>query len=209
MTNKINSHRGLPAPRLRQAGVTLLETIVWISIFIAIMMAISQSVLYFYRTSNYAIQEATAISSAQRGIDSMVRTIREAAYSNVGAYPVVSMATSTFTFYANTDSDVLVEKVQYYISGTTLYLAITKPTGDPAVYTGAAATSTISDNVKNVSQSVNLFTYYDKNGAQVTDYTKIADVRFVTLNLVTDIDPNRAPTLTTLRSSAALRNLIY
>ena len=190
-------------------GVTLIETLVWIVLFTFVMLAIMQSVLYFYRTNNYVIQESTAVSSVQRGIDSMVRVIRESAYSDTGAYPVVSIATSSVTFYANTDTDTSVEKVRYYISGTTLYLGVVNPTGDPAVYTGAEATTTISDNIKNISQSVNLFTYYDQNGALISDYTKVGDVRFVTLNLVADIDPNRAPTLITLRSSAALRNLIY
>ena len=190
-------------------GVTFIETLVWIVLFTLVMLAITQSVLYFYRTSNYVIQESTAISSAQRGIYSMVRVIREAAYSDTGAYPIVSMATSSFTFYANTDTHTPVEKVRYYISGTTLYLGVVNPSGDPAVYTGAEATTTLSDNIKNISQSVNLFTYYDQNGAQISDFTQIANVRFVTLNLVADIDPNRAPTLLTLRSSAALRNLIY
>jgi Tfp pilus assembly protein PilV len=203
MATRTNNRRGLPA----QAGVTFIETLVWIVLFTLIMLAITQSVLYFYRTSNYAIQEAGAVSSAQRGIDSMVRIIREAAYSNTGAYPIISMATSSFIFYANTDADSAIEKVHYYISGTNLYIGTIQPTGDPAVYTGAEAAILLSDNVKNISQNINLFTYYDQNGAQISDYTQIAGVRFVTLNLVADIDPNRAPTLITLRSSAAMRNL--
>lgn len=189
--------------------MTLLEALVSIAIFAVVMGAISDAVLTFYRSSNFAIEEAAAVSSAQRGVDSMVRTIREAAYSSIGGYPVVSMATSSFTFYANTDSDSAIERVHYYISGTGLYLAILDPVGDPPAYTGTENATLISDNVKNASQNVNLFTYYDVNGAQITDMTKVANVRFVSVNLVTDIDPNRAPTLTTIRSSAALRNLIY
>src|SRR3989344_4377687 len=190
-------------------GATFIETLVWIVLFTLVMLAITQSVLYFYRTSGYVMQEATAVSSVQRGIDAMVRVIRESAYSDIGAYPVVSMATSSLIVYANTDTDAAVEKERYYISGTTLYLGVVNPTGDPAVYTGAEATTTLSDNIKNISQNVNLFTYYDQNGTHLSDFTKVGDVRFVTLNLVADIDPNRAPALITLRSSAALRNLIY
>lgn len=189
-------------------GITLLETLVWIAVFIAAMVAITSSVILFYRTSTYAIQEAHALTSTQHGLDQMVRTIREAAYSSIGAYPVVSMATSSFSFYENTDSDSLVERVHYYLSGTTLYEGILKPTGDPASYTGSETVTKVSDYIQNNSQNVTLFTYYDSTGAQITDFTKIADVRFVTLNLVADLDPNRAPTLTTLRSSATLRNLI-
>jgi type II secretory pathway pseudopilin PulG len=192
----------------RHRGMTLLEVLVWISVFTFAMMAVSSSLITFYRTNSYAIQESSAISSAQLGIDSMVSTIREAAFSSVGAYPIVSMATSSFTFYANVDSDPLIEEVQYYISGNGLYLSVIQPTGDPSVYTGTPSVSLVSDNVQNASQNVNLFTYYDANGAQITDFTKIASVRFVTVNLVTNVDPNRAPTYTTLQSSATLRNLV-
>jgi type II secretory pathway pseudopilin PulG len=188
-------------------GFTLIETLVWIAIFTASMVAITTSVIYFYRTSNYAIEEATALTSVQHGMDAMVRVIREAAYSSVGAYPVIAMASSSFTFYANTDTDSLIERVHYYLSGTNIYLGILKPTGDPASYTGTETVSLVADNIKNASSSTNLFTYYDLNGAQMTDLTKIANLRFVTINIVADIDPNRAPTDTQLRSSATLRNL--
>ncbi|HVU75731.1 MAG TPA: type II secretion system protein [Candidatus Paceibacterota bacterium] len=192
---------------MQERGITLIETIVWIAIFTAAMVAITTSVIYFYRTSNFAIQEATALASTQHGMDTMVRTIREAAYSSIGAYPVVSLATSSMTFYANTDSDSLVERVHYYLSGTNVYMGTLKPTGDPASYTGSETVSLVADNIKNASSSIDLFTYYDQNGTQMTDLTQIAQLRFVTINLVADIDPNRAPVNTQLRSSATLRNL--
>jgi type II secretory pathway pseudopilin PulG len=190
-----------------QRGFTLIETLVWIAIFTASMVAIATSVIYFYRTSNYAIEEATALTSTQHGMDAMVRVIREAAYSSVGAYPIVAMATSSFTFYANVDSDAGVEKVRYYLSGTNVYEGVVEPSGDPATYTGSETATLVADNIKNSSSSMDLFTYYDQNGAQMSDLTKIANVRFVTVNIVADIDPNRAPTNTQLRSSATLRNL--
>jgi type II secretory pathway pseudopilin PulG len=192
---------------MRNRGFTLIETVVWIAIFTASMVAITTSVIYFYRTSNYAIEEATALTSVQHGMDAMVRVIREAAYSSVGAYPVISMASSSFTFYANTDTDSLVERVHYYLSGTNIYLGVLKPTGDPASYTGTETVSLVASDIKNASSSTDLFTYYDLNGAQMSDLTKIADLRFVTINITADIDPNRAPTNTQLRSSATLRNL--
>jgi type II secretory pathway pseudopilin PulG len=192
---------------MHSRGFTLIETLVWIAIFTASMVAITTSVIYFYRTSNYAIEEATALTSVQHGMDAMVRVIREAAYSSVGAYPVIAMASSSLTFYANTDSDALVERVHYYLSGTNIYMGTLKPTGDPASYTGTETVSTVASNIKNASSSTDLFTYYDLNGAQMSDLTKIADLRFVTINIVADIDPNRAPTNTQLRSSATLRNL--
>ena len=52
-----------------------------------------------------------------------------------------------------------------------------------------------------------MFTYYDEEGAQVTDYADIAAVRFVTVNIVVDVDTGKLPDPFYIRSSAALRNL--
>jgi len=188
--------------------MTMVEAVVWIGVFLSAMLALTMSVLYFYRTSSYTIQQATATASAQRGIDLMVRAIREASYASNGAYPIVSLAANDLKFYADVDSDPGIERIQYYISGTQLLKAIIEPSGDPAVYTGVAATSTISDYVQNISQNVALFTYYDENGVAITDYSKIADVRFVAANLLIDADRLKTPIPINLRSTAAMRNLI-
>lgn len=190
--------------------MTLVETVVWIAVFVSAMLALFSSVLYFYRTSNYAIEQASAVSSAQRGIDNAVKTIRSAAYAGNGAYPIVSLAAQDIKFYADTDGDPGIEKVRYYVSGTTLYKAIIEPSGDPSVYTGTEVSSTVSDYVRNLDATMGTttFVYYDKNGAKITDYTKIGDVRFVSITLVVDIDLSKPPALLTLRSSAALRNLV-
>jgi len=188
--------------------MTLIEALVWVSIFTMAMLALTTSVLYFYRTSDYAIEATSATASAQRGVDLLVRTIREASYASDGAYPVVSIATSSFIFYADIDSDSAIEQVHYYLSGTSLTKGIVDPTGDPPSYSASEATSTVSEYVHNADEGASLFTYYDASGSEVTDYTKIGDVRFVTVNLLVDVNPIRSPTIITLRSSAALRNLI-
>jgi len=191
----------------------MIEMLVYITVFIFVMLALVMSVRYFYRTSNYSIQQAQATASAQRGIDKVMRVVREAAYASNGSYPIISFGPNDFKFYADIDTDSFVEKVHYYVASTTassasLIEGAIQPSGDPPVYTGAEATSTLSNYVHNLDQGVATFTYYDQNGAQITDYTKVASVRFVTINMVVDVDPNRTPTILTLRSSAALRNLV-
>lgn len=190
--------------------MTLLEGMVWIGVFLAVMLAIVSSVLYFYRTSDYAIDQASATISAERGVEGMVRTIRYATYAGNGAYPVVSIAAHDVSFYADIDADPGIERVRYYISGNSLIRAVIEPSGDPIVYTGAETSSLVSEDVRNLDTSVGTttFLYYDKNGVAVTDYGKIGDVRFVTAVILVDVDPTRSPTPLTLRSSAALRNLL-
>lgn len=176
--------------------------------FTAAMLAIVSSVLMFYRTSNFAIQEATAITAAQRGLDLMVRQLREASYASNGAYPIIAIATSSVAFYAEIDGDSGVERVRYYLDDRTLIRGIIEPSGDPIQYSATEATSSISESVRNIDEGIALFSYTDKNGTVISDFTQIGDVRFVTLNISVDIDPNRTPTTTKLRSSAAIRNLV-
>ncbi len=187
--------------------MTLLEVVVWISVLSLVLLAVTTSLLYFYRVNKYAIEQSGAVISSQRGMENVIRTIREAAYSSQGAFPVVSIAANDFVFYADTDSDPLIEKAHYYVSGTNFKRGITEATGDPPVYTGGEATSTVADYVRNLEQSIKTFRYYDVAGAEIIDYSKWADVRFVQVSLAVNVDPNKLPNQTVLSSSAALRNL--
>ena len=191
-------------------GMTMIEAIVWVAVFTSAMLAISSALLSFYRANAYAIQQAQATISAQHGIDTTVKTIREAAYSSQGAFPIVSIAANDFVFYADTDSDSLIEKVHYFLQGTSFVQGIVDATSDPPVYTSTEATSTLSDYVRNADASVNtqVFHYYDKNGTEITDYTQWAKVRFVTVTLVANVDQNHLPNQQTIGSSAAIRNLM-
>jgi len=189
-------------------AMTLIEVIVWVSVFTAIMIALVSTLLYLYRTNAYAIEQASAVASGERGLDVIVRTIREATYSSNGAYPIVSIAANQITFYVNSNPNSSVEKITYFIQGNSIYQSTIEPQGNPPAYTTASTTINVADYVHNIQQSVSVFTYYDNTGTQISDYTRIADVRFVSVNLVVDVNPNDQPGKLTLRSSAALRNLI-
>jgi Tfp pilus assembly protein PilV len=192
---------------ITQKGMTLVETMVWVSVTSMIMLAITQSVSYFYRTNTYAVEQSAAVSSGQRGVGEMVRVFREAAYASDGAYPVISLATSSFAFYADIDSDPFIERVRYFLDGNSLKRGVIDPFGDPPVYTSAEIVSTISDNVRNLEKAVLLFDYYDRNGVLMTDLTRIGEVRFVRTTVIVNVNPYRLPNQFTLQSSAALRNL--
>ena len=196
------------SPRaLRARGMTLIEVTVGISVLIMVLLALTTTLQSFYSTNRYAIGQSSAVTSAQRGMDKVIRAIRESAYSSQGAFPIVSIAANDFIFYANVNSDPLIERVHYFVSGTSLIEGIISATGDPPAYTTAEATSTLSDYVHNLDQNVKTFRYYDGAGVEITDYSKWANVRFVEVSIVVDVDPNKPPNQLTLRSSAGIRNL--
>ncbi|HET8581374.1 MAG TPA: hypothetical protein VFL98_02820 [Candidatus Paceibacterota bacterium] len=188
--------------------MTFIEAIVWVAIFTMAMVAITETLISFYRANAYTLEQGAAVESARAGITATVKEIREAQYGSDGAYPIVSIAPDSFSFYSDVNDDPYVEEVTYTLDGTNFVRGVLSPSGDPLAYAGTAATSTVSDNVRNAAQGVNVFTYYDKNGNVITDYSKTTDVRYVVIDLVVNVNPSRAPHDLTLESSAALRNLV-
>lgn len=189
-------------------GYTLIETIISVTIFSVLSIMVAGSIVFLYRTHSQSIQQAFALASARKGIDLMVRDIREAAFSDDGAFPVVGIGAHEFIFYSDTDRDDNVERIRYFVEGTDLKRGVVDPTGSPPVYTvGNEVVSIVSDNVRNAEQSVALFRYYDDSGTEIVDAADILDVSFVTLNVIVNVDPNRLPGEFTLYSSATIRNL--
>lgn len=195
--------------RVPSSGITLIETIVWVAVLAMAMIAISTTLVKFYQSTRYAMEQASAVASVQHGVDLMVRTIRETSYGSDGSYPIISLAPNQIAFYANVNrADPYIQKVRFYAQGTALYEGVIEPAGDPPVYSGVEAITPIAQSVQNLTIATSTFTYYDQNGTAITDFSRIADVRFVTLNVYVDINPNNSPTRLVLRSSTALRNLI-
>jgi Tfp pilus assembly protein PilW len=189
-------------------GFSLIEVIVLITVFTFAMGAVVTSVLYFYRSNQHTIEQAFAVDSARRGIEFMVRDIREAAYSDAGDYPVISISEDEFSFFSDIDRDNSIERVRYFIDGVNLRKGVTNATGDPLVYDDVnEVLSIVSDNVRNVAQGISTFVYFDDQGVVITDFNNITDVAFVRVNVVVNINPDRLPNEFTLRSSATLRNL--
>jgi type II secretory pathway pseudopilin PulG len=196
------------APKTR--GFTGIEVIVWLAVFAIVMIAVSVSIVYFYTTNKATINEANAVAGAQVGINTMMTAIREAGYSSNGAYPIISIAPNDLQFYAAVPNQTFVEKVHFYLatssaSAATLYEGIVIPTGDPPSY-GAESISTLTGYVQNLAIGTSTFAFYDQNGTAISDLTQIQSLRFVTVNLVLNVDPTH-PHAVTLRSSAAMRNL--
>jgi len=188
-------------------GLTFIETIIWISVFTMAMGALTVSLLSFYRANTYTIEQAQAVSDARRGIEKTISALREATYASDGAYPIEAIDPAEITFYSDIDGDVFVEQLRFYIEGTELKQEMVEPAGNPLSYLGAGTQSTISRNVRNIDQAITTFHYYDTAGNEILDMNQVTDVRFITVDLVVNVSPERLPNELTIRSSATLRNL--
>ncbi len=186
---------------------SIIEVIVVLGIFTMVMTMIVNSVLTFYRANTSSFEEAVQVQNAERGIQVLVHDLRESTYGDDGSYPLASIASSSITFYSDVDRTSPVEKIRYELKNTSLYRSVLVSSGTPPKYVGAAATSTVSNYVRNFGDAVSVFRYYDASSTEIVDPAQIAKVVSVTISLVVDVTPLHAPGEFTLRSSATLRNL--
>ncbi len=94
---------------------TLIETIVAIFVFTLAMGAISGLILMAYRTHSYEWQQSLAIEEARKGIETMVKEIREARQGDDGSFPIEKAGDKEFIFYADIDKDGKTERVRYFL----------------------------------------------------------------------------------------------
>jgi Tfp pilus assembly protein PilW len=182
--------------------------LVTIAIFSIIVAVLFGSVQFFYQSNAYALEQAVAVDSARRGVELLVRDLREATLADDGAYTIISMGSTTLEFYSDIDGDDSVERVRFILVDGTLYKAVTNASGNPPQYLDInEATSTAAQDVRNDDESTPVFEYFDSSGVEITNYGDVVNVVFVRVNLIVNVNPNRLPREFTLRSSATLRNL--
>jgi len=114
-------------------GFTLIETIVTITVFTLIMGAVSGFIVMAYQTQSYTWQQSIAIDEARRGIEAMVREIREAKPGDDGSYSIEKAGNKEFVFYSDIDNDGKTERVRYFLgtvnSGSEIKECQTSDTG--------------------------------------------------------------------------------
>ncbi len=200
MKNKIKKNKD---------GFTLVEILIAISIFLAIIGALTLFVINIFNYNSYIGARLTTADINRTALRKMTTEIRSASISSNGAYPIDTASPTSFSFYVDINNDGLKEKIRYFISGTTLKRGILKPTGNPPVYN--SPNEIVTDFVKNLTNTSSVFNYYDKNydgtTAPLSTPININLVRLVKITITSDANPNRAPGADTLTTQISIRNL--
>lgn len=196
--------------RNSKSGFSSIEVLV--SMFIIILIGL---VVYSFQKDVFSLNRIisgslTAQNEALRTLKSISAEIRAVSPSSIGDYAIAQTATSSFTFYSNTDSDSLKERVRYFIDGAILKKGVTKPSGSPLVYN--LADEVISELIQYiVSSSTPTFSYYDTNydgtTASLIEPFDISVVRLVKITIIIDKDPSAPPAPITLTTQISMRNL--
>ena len=194
----------------KQKGFTLIETLVAVFIFSIIVVAIGTFQKDVF-SLNYILQTGLKNQNeAKKILRPFANEARSASQSNLGAFPLATVATTTFAFYSDIDNDGLKEKVRYFLEGTTFKKGVVKPTGNPLVY---------NDNNESIVRvvhdvvNVSIFSYYDESYDGTASSTPLvqpvtpSDVRLVQVEIVIDSDPNKPPAPLSVTTQVSIRNL--
>jgi len=96
-------------------GFTLTETMVTIAVFALAMGAASMLIIKGYELYSYTLQQSQAIKEARRGIEILVKEIREAKKGEDGSFVIEKAGDYEFIFYSDIDKDREIERVRYFI----------------------------------------------------------------------------------------------
>jgi hypothetical protein len=94
---------------------TLVETVITIFIFALALVAVTGFIAFSYRTHGYTRDQSIAIDEARRGIETMVKEIREARTGDDGSFPIEKAEDKEFIFYSDIDKDGATERVRYFL----------------------------------------------------------------------------------------------
>lgn len=92
----------------------MVEALVAICVFVLLMGATSAFIYMSYRTYGLAWRQAAVIEEARRGIEVMIKEIREARMGDDGSYPIERAGDREFIFFSDIDNDGQIERVRYY-----------------------------------------------------------------------------------------------
>ena len=196
-----------PRPTI-YTGFTLIEMLVVVALSTIVTAALFTLIINFYREYDYTIAQTAELQEARRGMRLMIRDLREMTAADDGQFPLVEFASTSILFFSDIDRDDSVELVRYELTDTTMLKFTYDAVGASYSTTTPSATTTLSRFVQNELEGVPIFRYYDATGSLTTATSTVTDVRYVAVDLVVNVDPGRNPGELTLRSSAALRNIL-
>ena len=203
---------------LEKKAFTLIEVLVAIAIF----SILSAGAVWFFigssRDVNIIWEQLTTQNQGKKTLEKVTKYIRKAETSSDGAYSLVTTTPYDLVFFANVDSDSMIEKVRFWVENdNVLRQTITNPssTASSNMYgSGVATPQTIilANNIvnKSTTPTTPVFLYYDEKytGAQseLSGDFNLVDVHMVKVQLELEKDFYKSPVPLHLESAVLIRS---
>lgn len=188
----------------RRDGFTLVELLVAMGL-IGIMAALFSAVVSSAITHDARLSEASSLQTeARAAVERLSRELRQAYTGDSALGPIESMSESSIQFLsAGNGNPFPVRRIAYQVSGGNLQrrMAVSSDTdGPPWSIQPLPDWTTVLGSVT----STGVFTYFDSNGAQITNMSLTNQVHTVRISL-TVTTKNRPQRTLTYTSSVTLR----
>lgn len=192
-------------------GMTLVETLITLGIFITIMIAVGTFGVNMFSYQRVISGSLQTTQDAQIILKTITKEIRSMTSGATGQYPIANAATNTLSFFFDQNNDGVQDRITYSLVGTTLYRAVIVPSGSPITYNIAnQSTTTLVYNIRN-SPSTPIFEYFDDSytgtSSPLSLPVTVTNIHLIKINLTLDVDPSRSPTPVTYSAQVNLRNL--
>ncbi len=203
---------------LEKKAFTLIEVLVAIAIF----SILSAGAVWFFigssRDVNIIWEQLTTQNQGKKTLEKVTKYIRKAETSSAGAYPLVTTTPYNLIFYANVDSDSMIEKVEFKLDNDkVLRQIITNPssTASSNMYGSGIATSQptiLAENVinKTTNPATPVFLYYNENytgtQSELSGDFNLVKVHMVKVQLELEKDFNKSPAPLHLESAVLIRS---
>ena len=103
---------------MKKRGFTLIESLVTVVVFTLATIALMGFISLGYKVYGYTKEQSIAINEARKGIEIMVKEIRQARQGDNGSYAIEKADDKEFVFYSDIDGDGKTEKVRYFLGIT-------------------------------------------------------------------------------------------
>ena len=195
-------------------GFTLIEIVIGIGLTAIVVFLVGTIGNQFSVIGNFVNQKLQNRMDAERVFQTMIREIRSAGLSALGAYAIESATPTSFTFFSDIDGDGRYERVRYFLSTSTAATStvnkgVIRPTGNPLLY--PTSTEVVSPAILNSISTSTVFKYFDANSTGTqgplpspVDAPKITVVKIETW---VDVKPGTSSLPTYFTGTAQIRSL--
>lgn len=197
---------------MNRMGITLLEIVVSMGIFILLTFSIAYILITSLRSNDIVMNQLQMQNEGRKVIQQVVDEVRRAESSSLGGYALATTTANDLVFYANIDNDSLRERIRFWLDGTELKRSTVKPSGSPLMYDdNAAIVVELATGLTNAAQGEDVFTYYDGNyigfGGGLAYPVSTTAVRAVRVKLNFERDPGKSPEPLRVQAFTSIRNL--
>lgn len=184
-----------------QSGYTILEVLIVMVITGMIALPLSSFAINGLRAYNYI--EAQSNTSVELNIlaGRLTKVIR-------GATTIDTATSNSLTFYGYfSPQDTVIKKIRYFISGNSIEVGVTPPSGTAPNYTYDPAAEVVKVMRSDMAMGANnLFTYYDDVGNALTGGFTVGQVKQIGIFVAANPNTTQVPVAISVSTKVTLRN---